>query len=272
MRLVRRKATGTDEIAWDPAAGEIQGARLEGVEVVVHLAGANLAGRPWTRNRKRRILDSRVQGTGLLANTLARLSAPPRVLISMSAIGFYGDRGETVLTESDDQGTGFLPEVVKAWEAAAEPARQAGIAVIHPRFGVVLDPAGGMLRPVLLPFKLGLGARLGSGRQWLSWVSLVDALGILRFLLEQASISGVVNATAPVPVTNAAFTADLAAVLHRPVLVTAPPAVLEMALGDLARELLLSSTRAVPARLAALGYQFKDPELRPALERMLRHH
>jgi hypothetical protein len=269
LRLVRREARAPDEIAWDPATGRIDASRLEGVTEVVHLAGENIAGGRWTEARKRRILESRVRGTTQLAEALAGLQRPPTVWVSASAIGFYGDRGDAVLTETEPPGTGFLTEVVGAWERAADPARRAGIRVVHPRFGVMLHPSGGMLKPVLLPFRLGLGARLGAGRQWMSWVSLRDGIGIIRFLLEQREAHGPLNATSPAPVTNAEFTSALARALHRPAWMVIPRFLLELVLGDLARETLLESTRAVPSRLTALGYRFQDPELQPALDRML---
>lgn len=271
-RLVRREARGADEISWDPSAGRIDAARLEGVDAVVHLAAENVSGMFWTAAYKARIRDSRVEGTGLLARTLAGLAQPPRVLISASAVGVYGSRGNTVLTEADPPGTGFLAEVVQAWEAAAEPARQAGIRVVHPRMGVVLDPAGGMLRRVRLPFRLGLAARLGSGRQWISWVSLRDTLAVIRLLLERPDLEGPINLTSPVPVTNAQLTDALAKALRRPVLFSFPAPLLKLFLGDLAREALLASTRVAPARLLESGYRFRDPDLLPALIHTLEHY
>ena len=269
IRLVRRTPVRPDESYWDPAAGTIETTRLEGLDGVVHLAGENLAGGLWTEARKRRILQSRVQGTSLLARTLAGLSRRPGVLVSASAIGYYGDRGDTLVTEAAPKGSGFLAEVVEAWERSADPAREQSIRVAHPRFGVVLDRSGGMLAKLLLPFRLGLGAQLGSGDQWLSWTTLRDVIAAIRFLLAH-DVNGGINVTAPSPVTNREFTRSLAARLHRPALMAIPRIVLELALGDLAREALLSSTRAIPDRLRGLGFRFQDPDLGPALENVLR--
>lgn len=269
VRLVRRTPVRPDESYWDPAAGTIETARLEGLDGVVHLAGENLAGGLWTEARKRRILESRVQGTSFLASTLASVSRRPGVLVSASAIGYYGDRGDTLVTDAAPKGTGFLADVVQAWEGSADPARERSIRVAHPRFGVVLDRTGGMLAKLLLPFRLGLGAQLGSGTQWLSWTTLRDVVAAIRFLLEH-DVNGAVNVTAPSPVTNREFTRSLAAALHRPALMAIPRIVLELALGDLAREALLASTRAIPGRLTDLGFRFQDQDLRPALDYLLR--
>lgn len=269
QRLVRREARGPDEVFWDPAAGWIDAARLEGVDAIVHLAGESLAGGLWTEEYKRKIRESRVKGTGLVAGALAGLARRSRVLISASAVGIYGDRGEATLTEADPPGSGFLAEVAQAWEAAAEPARLAGIRVVHPRFGVIVDPAGGMLRTALLPFRLGLGARLGSGQQWMSWITLRDVIAVIRLLLERNDLAGPVNVTAPVPVTNRQFTASLAEALHRPAFLFLPAPMLQLFLGDLGREAMLASTRAVPSRLLEAGYPFRDPDLKRALAEML---
>ena len=268
VRLVRRPAVRPDESFWDPTAGIIDAARLEGIDGVVHLAGENLAGGLWTDARKRRIRESRVQGTSLLATTLAGLISPPGVMVSASAIGYYGDRGDTVVTEAAPNGRGFLAEVVQVWESSADPARERGIRVAHPRFGVVLAREGGMLPKMLLPFRLGLGAQLGSGSQWLSWTTLRDVVAAIRFLLDQ-EVGGALNVTAPAPVTNREFTRVLAQALHRPALMAIPRFVLELVLGDLAREALLSSTRAIPGRLQELGFRFQDSTLKPALENLL---
>lgn len=265
LRLVRRAPRSPEELAWNPAGGTFDASRLREADAVVHLAAESLWGGPWTTNRKRKILESRVKGTSLLAETLAGLNGP-EILISISATGIYGERGDAVLTEADPPGAGFLAEVVQAWEAASAPARHAGIRVIHPRLGVVLHPAGGMLRVLSIPFRLGLGARLGNGRQWLSWITLRDAIGAIRFLLDHPSASGPFNATAPQPVTNAEFTRRFAAALHRPAFLALPRPVLELILGELARELVFTSTRAVPARLTELGYAFQDSDLQAAFK------
>lgn len=266
LRLVRsRPAPGSDEVYWNPSAGEMDAPALEGLDAVVHLAGENLAQPPWTAERKRRILDSRVQGTTLLARTLAGLRSPPRVLVSASGIGVYGDRGDEVLDDAAAPGTGFLAEVVRAWEASADPARAAGIRVVHPRMGVVLSREGGMLAKLLTPFRLGVGGKLGSGRQWLSWVALHDALAGIRFAIDTETLSGPVNLTSPNPVTNEEFTRTLGRVLGRPTALGVPGFALKLALGDLADEALLVSQRGVPDRLRAEGFVFQYPGLEEAL-------
>ncbi len=268
-RLVRRPAAAPDEVPWDPDQNRLDPARLEGISGLVHLAGVSIAGGLWTAERRRRILESRVKGTGLLARTLAGLARPPSVWVCPTAVGYFGDRGGEVLSDGARRGTGFLADVVVAWEAAADPARQAGIRVVHPRFGVVLDPTGGMLRLTLPVFRLGLGGPLGNGAQWMSWTSLREVVRIVRFLIETPAAAGPMNATSPTPVTNAEFTRTLAGVLRRPAFCAVPAFLLEWLLGDLAREALLASTRAVPGRLLELGYRFEDSLLDPALRSML---
>jgi uncharacterized protein (TIGR01777 family) len=271
ISLVRRPPRTPDEVAWDPAAARLDPAELRGIDGLVHLAGENLAGGLWTAARRRRILESRQTGTSLLASAVAALAEPPRVMISMSAVGYYGHQGDRPLTETAPNGDGFLAEVCRVWEASAEPARAAGIRVVHPRTGVVLHPEGGMLNRLLLPFRLGLGARLGNGRQFVSWITRDDAVAVIRFLLERADVAGAVNVTSPEPVTNREFTETLARVLHRPAGLAIPAPVLTLLLGDLAREALLSSTRALPARLEDLGFRFSHPALEPALRQVLGH-
>lgn len=266
--LVRRRA-GPGEIAWDPAGGTIDGAALEGVDAVIHLAGESIGVGRWTEARKRRIRESRVAGTVLLARALAGLARKPQVLVSASAVGIYGDRGDEELTESSPLGNDFLAGVGAEWEAAAEPAREAGIRVVHPRFGMILTPAGGGLAEMLPVFELGAGARLGHGRQWLSWVSLDDALGLVLHALATPAVAGPVNAVAPGCVTNRAFTEILGEVLRRPTLVPAPAAVLRLAFGEMADALLLSGQRVVPAVAAATRYVFRHPDLRGALRHLL---
>lgn len=266
LRLVRsRPAPGSDEVYWSPAAGEIDAAALEGTDAVVHLAGENLGQPPWTAERKRRILDSRVQGTTLLARTLAGLGSPPRVLVSVSAVGIYGDRGDEVLDESSAPGSGFLAEVCREWEASAEPARAAGIRVVHPRMGVVLSAEGGMLAKVVTPFRLGVGGKMGSGRQWMSWVALPDVVEGIRFAARAETLSGPVNLTSPDPVTNEELTRTLGRVLGRPTFFGLPAFALKLALGQLADETLLVSQRVVPGRLRAEGFVFRYPGLEEAL-------
>ena len=269
LALVRRPVRAADEIEWRPERGEIDAARLEGVDAVVHLAGASIAGGRWTKARKRAIRESRVQGTALLAETLANLRQPPRVLVSTSAVGFYGDGGETWLTEESPQGAGFLAEVCRKWEAAAEPAARAGIRVVHPRFGVVLAGEGGMLPLLARVFRLGLGGPAGDGRQYMSWIALGDLLDVLFESIRDDGLSGPVNAVAPEPVTNREFSKTLGNVLHRPAFMPAPAPMLRLALGGLADELLLASERVRPARLEAAGFRFAFPTIESALRHEL---
>lgn len=268
-RLVRG-AAGPGEAAWDPAAGTIDAGKLEGHEAVVHLAGAGIGDHRWTDDHKRAVLDSRVRGTDLLARTLAGLASPPQVLVSGSAVGFYGDRGDAELTEASGPGTGFLAGVVAAWEGAATPAADAGIRVVTVRTGVVLSPKGGALKKQLLPFKLGVGGRLGSGRQHLSWIALDDEVAALRHVVTTDGLSGPVNATSPHPVTNAEFTATLARVLHRPALLPVPTLALHALFGrQMVAEMMLGGQRVLPAALQASGFTFAHPRLEEALRGML---
>ena len=269
-RLVRR-AAGPGEIAWDPAAGSLDPAALEGADAVVHLSGENVGAR-WTTERKARIRSSRVASTRLLSEALAGLQRPPEVLVSASAVGIYGDRGDEVLTEESPPGDpdrDFLVAVTREWERAAEPARVEGIRVVHPRFGVVLSPSGGALRKMLLPFRLGLGARLGTGTQWMSWISIDDAVEAVHQALVDDGLEGPVNATSPEPVTNRDFTRTLGRLLSRPALFAVPGWALRLALGEMAEGTILSSTRAVPARLLQAGYRFCHPDLESALRHVL---
>lgn len=253
------------DIAWDPARGTIDTAALEGVDAVVHLAGANVAER-WTPAHRRAIRDSRVQGTTLLARTIAGLSRKPRVFVSASAIGLYGDTGDRVVDESGPAGTDYLADVGLAWEAAADPARAAGIRVVHPRIGIVLGARGGALGKQLPIFRLGAGGPIGNGRQWLSWIALDDLLGIVLHAIATPTLVGPVNAVAPNAVTNAEFTRTLARVLGRPALVPVPPPALRLAFGaEMADAMLLSSTRVVPRALEAAGFAFRHPTLEAAL-------
>jgi uncharacterized protein (TIGR01777 family) len=255
-----------DEIAWDPLApaGGLGPGALDGLDAVVHLAGANVAGRRWTAAYKDEIRASRVRGTQALAAALAAASAPPSVLLSGSAIGWYGDTGGREVDESSPAGSGFLPEVVTQWEAAARQAGEAGIRVVTMRTGIVLSRHGGALARMLLPFRLGLGARLGSGTQVMSWITLADYAAIVGFLLTHPEISGPVNLTTPHPATNAELTSALAAALHRPGLLFLPEPALRLALGGVSSD-ILSSARVMPRRLEAAGYQFRFPDLPGAL-------
>jgi uncharacterized protein (TIGR01777 family) len=269
-RLVRRAPQAANELRWDPAAGTLEAGGLEGHDAAVNLAGASIGGHRWTEEYKATIRDSRVQATSLLARTLASLDRPPTVLASGSAVGFYGDRGDEELTEQSGPGTGFLAEVVRAWEEATGPAEEAGIRVAHLRSGIVQTPAGGALKRQLLPFKAGLGGRIGSGRQWLSWIALSDEVGAIRHVIEHAELGGPVNLTAPEPVTNAGFTRTLGRILHRPTLLPTPTPALHVLLGhQLVAEMLLGGQRVLPAALAASGYRFRHPTLEDALAAML---
>lgn len=270
VRLVRtRDDAGPESVFWDPARGRIDAAGLEGVDAVVHLAGETLA-RPWTVAQKRRIRESRVGGTRLLAEALAGLDAPPEVLVSASGVGYYGSRGDERLDEGSGPGTGFLAEVVQAWEAAAEPARQAGIRVVHPRFGIVLSAEGGALAKMLLPFRMGLGGKAGSGEQWVSWVAREDAVDALLFALGAEGVDGALNVASPEPVTQAEFARTLGRVLGRPTFLSVPAAALRLALGrEMAEDTVLVSQRVVPRRLLGNGFRFRYPELEDALRAAL---
>jgi uncharacterized protein (TIGR01777 family) len=266
IRLVRRTPTSKDEIAWDPLAptGGLAPGALDGLDAAVHLAGANVAGRRWTAAYKEEIRASRVRGTRALAGALATASAPPSVLLSGSAIGWYGDTGGREVDESSPAGSGFLPDVVREWEAAARPAGEAGIRVVTMRSGVVMSRRGGVLARMLPPFRLGLGARLGSGTQVMSWITLADYAAIVSFLLAHPEITGPVNLTTPHPVTNAEFTSALAAAVHRPGLLFLPEPALKLALGGVSSD-ILASARVMPRRLEAAGYRFRFPDLPAAL-------
>ena len=271
VRLVRGPSRpSSPEPAWDPAADRIDENRLEGFDAAVHLAGESLAAGRWTPAQKARIRDSRVNGTRLLAGALGRLSRPPRVLVSASAIGYYGDRGDEIMREDSPPGTGFLADVCRQWEAAAEPARRTGIRVVHIRTGLVLSSAGGMLPRILPLFRLGLGGRLGSGRQYMSWIAIEDVVGSLLHLMAHEEISGPVNLVSPHPATNREFTAALGRVLSRLTPFPVPAPVLRIALGEVAGE-LVASVRAEPARLVESRYAFRLPHLDGALRALLSH-
>ena len=270
---VVRTAAGSDQpgpvVTWDPAANRIDGEALEGIDAVVHLAGEPIAARRWSHEQKRRIADSRTRGTALLAGALARLDAPPSVLVSASAIGYYGDRGDERLDESSSGGSDFLAVVCRDWEAAAGPARDAGIRVTHPRTGVVLSRSGGALGEMLPFFRLGLGGRIGTGRQWMSWITLHDEVEALVWLLT-ADVEGPVNLTAPQPVTNRELTAALGRALRRPTLLPVPKPALWARLGrELTEALLYSSARVAPALLVRRGFRFAHPDIATALEAVL---
>lgn len=268
--VVRRPvAPGETAVQWDPMSGTIDAAGLEGLDGVVHLAGAGIGDHRWTESYKREVLESRTRGTDLLARTLASLDAPPPVLVSGSAIGIYGDTGDTAVDESGPHARDFLAEVCVHWEAATAPAAEAGIRVAHLRTGIVLTPEGGALAKLLPLFKLGAGGRMGSGRQWWSWISLADEISVIRWLLD-TEVSGPVNATAPNPVTNAEMTRILGSVLHRPTLLPVPSFGPKLLLGsELAQALLFTSQRVEPAVLTGQGFTFAHPTLESALRSML---
>lgn len=263
LTLVRREPRDDHEVGWDPATGAIDASALEGSDGVVHLAGATI-GRRWTPTHKREILESRTEGTGLLAQTLASLARPPAVLVTASGIGYYGDRGDEELTEESSRGEGFLAEVAQAWETAADPAREAGIRVVHLRQGIVLSRRGGALAKLLTPFRLGLGGRVGSGRQWWSYLSLDDAVAAYLHALT-SDLSGPVNSAAPGLVTNATFTKALGRALGRPTVFPLPAVAVRLALGEMGEETLLGGQRAHPMKLLESGFRFAHADIDSAL-------
>lgn len=270
LRLVRGDVSDpATEVAWDPAGGTIDSRGIEGLDAFVHLAGESVAGGRWTEARKARIRDSRVLGTQTIAEALARLTSPPSVLVSASAIGIYGDRGDRPLTEEDAPGTGFLADTARLWEGAAAPAAAAGIRTVFARFGIILSREGGALAKMVPPFKLGLGGRFGSGRQYWSWIALDDVVGAILHAVEQAHLEGPMNVTAPEPVTNAEFTRTLGRVLGRPTLFPLPAFAARLALGEMADEMLLASQRVFPTRLTTSGYSFAHVGLEGALRHAL---
>jgi uncharacterized protein len=275
-QLVRRTAPlSSDQIFWDPyatppIADPSALAALDNVAAAVLLGGVNIGGQRWTASYKSSIRSSRITPTRALASLLARVTPRPRVLVSASAVGIYGDRGDEILSEESAPGDDFLAETCRNWEHATEPAIEAGIRVVHLRFGVVLSPAEGALARMLPLFRLGLGGRLGSGRQWMSWVALPDVLNAIEFALGTQSLSGPVNLVAPEAVSNAEFTHTLGRVLHRPTLLPAPAAVLKLALGDFAETVILASQHVIPERLCTAGFRFETPELGQALAAMLK--
>jgi uncharacterized protein (TIGR01777 family) len=271
-RLVRPKSEGAGDpadIPWDPASGVVDPRRLEGVDAVVHLAGESIASGRWSSARKAEIRRSRVLGTRRLCESLASLARPPRVLVSASAVGFYGDRGDERLDEVSPPGSGFLAEVCREWEAATEPAASAGVRVVQTRSGIVLSREGGALQPMLLAFKMGVGGKIGSGKQFMSWITIDDEVGAIEHILRTDSLIGPANAVAPTPVTNAEFTRTLAGALSRPALMPMPAFAARLAFGEMADALLLASQRVLPTRLLGSGYPFRYPELTGALQHVL---
>lgn len=268
LRLVRRPATAPDEVTWDPAAGTVDLAGLEGIDAVVHLAGAGVGDHRWTDAYKKEILDSRVDGTHTIVKAMAALDRRPSTLVAGSAIGWYGDTGDRAVDESAPAGTGFLADVVRAWEAAADPAREAGIRVTHARTGLVVAKEGGAWAKLFPIFKLGLGGKLGSGRQYWSWISLRDEVAALTYLLDNSSLSGPVNLTGPHPATNAEVTKAMGAVLGRPTLFSVPAVALKTVLGEFSTE-ILSSARVIPEVLESSGFNWKDPSVESAIRAAL---
>jgi uncharacterized protein (TIGR01777 family) len=265
-RLVRRPVRDAQhEIHWDPAANTIDAGQLVGVDAIVHLAGESLADHRWTEAVKARLRDSRILGTRLLCRTIANLASKPSVLVSASAIGFYGDRGAEIVNESSPPGRGFLAELCQDWEAETRSARDADVRVVNLRLGVVMSRRGGALGKMLTPFKLGLGGVIGSGQQYLSWISLDDVVSAIQFALSSAALAGPVNAVAPQPVTNREFTKTLGRVLRRPTVFPMPAFAARLAFGEMADEMLLGGVRVEPHVLASAGFAFQHPQLELAL-------
>lgn len=262
VRLVRGKPSGANEIEWHPNEGRLDTAALEGIDAVVHLAGESIASGRWTDDKKRAIRDSRVKGTALLSGALAQLSRPPSVFVSASAIGYYGNRGDELLTENSASGDDFLAGVCVEWENATIPAIEKGIRTVHARFGIILDAKEGALGKMLTPFKMGIGGRVGDGKQWMSWIDIEDVVNGLKFLIE-GSVTGPVNFVAPNPVTNAEFTKTLGRVLSKPTIFPIPAFGARLAFGEMGDALLLSSQRVKSGVLQNFAY--------PTLESALRH-
>jgi uncharacterized protein len=272
FRLVRKAPLSADEIRWDSEKGfaESERAKLENFEAVVHLAGDNVASENWSDEKKRKIRDSRVTGTRVLVDALKRAQNPPKIFVSASAVGFYGDhRKDEVLTEDSAKGVGFLAEVCDAWETESLKAEQFGARVVMPRIGVVLAKDGGALEKMLTPFKFGVGGRIGSGKQWMSWISLDDLMRIIHFALENETLRGAVNATAPNPVTNEEFTATFGKVLHRPTILPVPEFAIKLMFGEMGETLLLQGTRVLPKRLQEHGFEFNFTNLEEAMKAAL---
>ena len=269
MRLVRGKKASGSEVDWQPDQGRIEVEQLEGINAVVHLAGESIASGRWTTEKKKAIRDSRVKGTALLSDALTRLSRPPAVFLSASAIGYYGNRGDELLTEKSAPGNDFLSSVCKEWEAATGPAAEKGIRTVCTRFGIILDPDEGALAKMLPPFRMGVGGRVGDGKQWMSWIALDDVVNGLKFLIDDESIQGPVNFVAPEPVTNAEFTKTLGRVLGRPTFFPIPAFGVRLAFGEMADALLLSSQRVQPGVLGEKGFKFSWSTLEPTLRHLI---
>ena len=270
VSLVRHASAGASEIEWHPNQGSIDSERVSSFDVVVHLAGESIASGRWTDEKKRKIRESRVMGTTLLSQSLARSAKPPAVFISASAIGYYGNRGDELLDEKSAPGNDFLAEVCVAWERATGEAEARGVRTVHARFGIILDQEGGALAKMLTPFRMGVGGRIGDGKQWMSWIALADVIEGLKFVIEHNSVTGPVNFVAPNPVTNSEFTKSLGDALSRPTLFPMPSFAARLAFGEMADALLLSSAKVGPKRLQESGYSFEFENLQPTLESILK--
>jgi uncharacterized protein len=267
-RLVRGSTAGDGQVPWDPAR-PIPPEVVSGFDAVIHLAGESIVGR-WTADKKLKIRDSRVVGTANLARALAQAKNKPQVFICSSAVGVYGDRGDEVLNEESAPGQGFLPDVCREWEAATQPAIDSGIRTVQIRTGVVLSPTGGALGKMLTPFKMGVGGRIGNGRQWMSWIDVQDMVGAIHHILKSDLLHGPVNLVAPKPVTNTEFTQTLASVLSRPAIFPVPAFVVKLVFGEMGETVLLGSQRVEPAQLVGSGYPFRFSDLRASLQTMLK--
>ena len=266
---ILRENTKDDDISWKPEDGDWDSAFTGGVDGIVHLAGENIASGKWTRKKKEKIRNSRIEGTTRLCEHILKLPTPPSVLVCASAIGYYGNRGVEFLNEGSSRGSGFLPDVCLGWEEAAESVSKAGIRVVNVRFGIVLSKDGGALAKMMTPFKIGMGGKIGSGTQYMSWVAMDDVTGAIYHTLTTDSLKGPVNVTAPNPVTNKEFTNTLGEVLKRPAVVPIPAFAAKLAFGEMANDLLLASTKVAPKRLSDSGYKFQYPELENALKHVL---
>lgn len=271
LTIVRKNTTDSPhEVLWDPNSGFIEEQKLAGIDCVIHLAGENIAAQRWTGEQKERIRSSRVDGTSMLASSLATLPNPPRLFIGASAIGYYGNRGSEELTEDSAPGSSFLSSVVNDWEKASQPLRDKSIRVVNARFGIVLSRDGGALKQMLPVFRFGLGGKLGTGSQYMSWITLSDVVRAIEFCIQTNTISGAVNVCSPQAVTNVEFTRTLGWILHRPTFFAVPAVALRLVLGEMANELLLSGSYVLPNKLLKNGFQFEHPELEPALRAVLR--
>ena len=270
IRLVRNLSEPSqDELFWDPLSGILNTDNIKNIDAVIHLAGENIGSGRWTPEKKKKIIESRVKGTELLTKKLSSLEKPPKVIISASAIGFYGDRGDQILNENDESGSDFISSVCSMWEKAAHPALERNIRTVFLRIGIVLTPLGGALRRLLLPFKLCAGGKIGNGTQYMSWIDMEDVLGSIYHILTNESIDGPVNIVAPNPVTNTEFTKTLGKVMARPTPLTIPSTAVKLAFGEMGKEILLSSTRVMPEKLLKTGYRFNTPHLDTAIRQML---